>query len=300
MFTPFAFVKSAEGGPFNPELISNLYYWWDFTDSGSMTFSSGTTIATVNNKATRTSSNETLNTVTGTPEFISTTSGSKFLSGSYIGNTSTNSQTGDLDTLFNGADATVIWIGKLDSWERNPSTDLDENVLWGAAGTGFDDVHVGITNFTQSVGGGGATTSCSADNGISTTYNVQYNFHDYTDVSGLGSDRYTLRTYESSSVNPTNQFSFFAVAPDMNSSPGGYTDVKISVNGQAFCNGTIPNNRTSQYDTNRGFVVNARSRQPDQIAGMTANQYIQHLLIYNGILSDSDITTLYNNWLDSL
>ena len=113
MFTPFAFVNSIPSViPNSPEDVGDLYYWWDFTDSSSMSFSSGTTIASIDNKAVRTSSNETLSYVSGSPSSTSIASGSRFTTSDSIGNTDIRGG-GELDTLSSGVDATVVWIGKI-------------------------------------------------------------------------------------------------------------------------------------------------------------------------------------------
>lgn len=287
MFTPFAFVKSAISGAFNPELVSNLYYWWDFTDTGSMTFSSGTTIATVSNKAIRTSGNETLNAVDGAPYFVDTISGSRFTSTDAISNTSTSGSGGDLDTLFSGSDATVIWIGNIVGFNAT-ITEPSNNTLWCAAGTGIDNSALHIVN-RQS--GFANSTKCAADNSPDSTYQYLLNFEDYLADTVT---YYGYRTYNTNFVG-TNMFATTAI----DYSAAGYTSVNIQRDTQNLCSVQYQTgfDRVDNLTTNRGFKINARSRSG---ATSTGDQYIQHLLIYDGVLSDSDITTIYNSWFNSL
>ena len=283
MFTPFAFVKSTAAGaaPFNPELVANLYYWWDFTDSSNMTFSSGTTIATVSNKATRTSGNETLNAITGAPTFTSAAEGSRFTTADAISNTSVAGTGGNLDTLFSNVDSTVIWIGKA---VTITSVDQFSDHLWGAAGTEFDDAGGTISAITSGASG----TKCSTDSDVSATFNRQINYHDYTDLG----DVYFYRTYNPASTDFTSDFNMVAWKFDFTGD--AYTNTSIAVNTQGFCTlaGTLGNTNTNT-SSNRGFKVNARSRTG---ATFSADQRIQHILIYNGLLSDGDLTTIYNSW----
>jgi len=280
MFTPFAFVKSAAGGAFNPELINDLYYWWDFTDSGNMTFSAGTTIATVSNKATRTSGNETLNAVNGSPQFTNSTVGSTFTSSDAISNTNTNGTGGNLDCLFSGVDATVIWIGNLQAIDNQQ----DGNNLWAAAGTGIDDVRVNFYNVTTDPGG----TKCSSDSAVSATFQYLLGWHDYITVGSF----YYYRTYN---TTPVGVDSFVAYTADY--SALAYNSIGLQKNTQTLCTAVPDNNRASNTSTNRGFKVNARSRSGAQLA---ASQKLQHILIYNGVLTNAQITTIYNSWEGSL
>ena len=45
--------------------------------------------------------------------------------------------------------------------------------------------------------------------------------------------------------------------------------------------------------SNRGFTVNGRSRSG---AVLTARQYVQHVLIYNGLLGQTAVDNLYTGW----
>ena len=275
IFTPFSFIKSAAGG-FNPELVNDLYYWWDFTDSSTMTFSAGTTIATISNKATRTSGNETLNAVDGSPQFTNSTVGSTFTTSDAISNTNTNGTGGNLDCLFSGVDATVIWIGNLQAIDSNQ----DGNNLWGAAGTGIDDVRVNFYNVTSDPGG----TKCSSDSDVSATFQYLLGWHDFIG----GGSSYFYRTYN---TTPVGVDSFVAYAADY--SAAGYTSVGLQKNTQTLCTTTPSGNRSNNLVTNRGFKVNARSRSG---VPLTASQKLQHILIYNGVLTNDQITTIYNSW----
>lgn len=287
IFTPFSFVKQAPaaGGPFNPELVANLYYWWDFTDSGSMTFSSGTTIATVSNKATRTSGNETLNAVTGAPAYSNPLSGSRFTSTDAISNTAVAGTGGNLDTLFSGNDATVIWIGSIVNFNSVTSS-FDNNTLWGAAGTGFDDVRFGVTSVATAPVGN--YTTCASDNSVSATYRYLTYYKDYL----TSADFYGYRTYNTNFATAGTSM-FLAATIDFSGS--FYSSVNTQRNAQSLCStqfNTV-NARVNNTGTNRGFKVNARSRTG---TAMSADQFVQHILIYNGLLTDSDITTIYNSW----
>lgn len=283
MFTPFAFVKSTAAGAasFNPELVANLYYWWDFTDSSNMTFSSGTTIATVNNKATRTSSNETLNAITGAPTFTSAAEGSRFTTADAISNTSVAGTGGNLDTLFSNINSTVIWIGKA---VTITNVDQFNDFLWGAAGTEINDAGGTISALTS----GAQITKCSTDSAVSATFNRQINYHDYNGSA----DVYFYRTYNSTSTDFTSDFNMVAWKLDWVGDT--YNNTSIAVNTQGFCTlaGTLGNTTNNTF-SNRGFKVNARSRDG---ATYSADQRIQHILIYNGLLSDGDLTTIYNSW----
>jgi len=283
MFTPFAFVKSAISGAFNPELVSNLYYWWDFTDTGSMTFSSGTTIATVSNKATRTSSNETLNTVDGTPYFVDTISGSRFTSTDAISNTNV-AYGGQLDTLFSGSDATVIWIGNVVGYNADASSP-DNNVLWAASGGELDDLRINVYNTTTAPGG----YKCPTDNTVSSTYQHLLGWHDYTTPGS----NYAYRTYSGSFVGVNT---FLAYAAEYGTT---YLSEYLARDNQGFCDPAAPTSgfRPDNYTTNRGFKVNARSRAGTTMSG---DQKIQHILIYAGILTDGEVSTIYNSWFNSL
>jgi hypothetical protein len=268
---------------FDPESFGDLYYWWDFTDDSTMSFSSGTVISSISNKAARTSGNETLNAVDGTPTFIDSDQGTRFDTSDAISNTAVAGTGGDLDCLFSGVDATVVVVNKLVSIDT--SSQFNDQI-WGAAGTGMDDLDGTVVQKT----GGLSGTKCSTDNSASATYNLIYSIHDYT-----GADRYVYRTYESAVVQPTIDRAMLAWAVDFSAT--GYNNIGISRNGQAFCGGAIAGNRQNKTNANRGFKVNARSRSG---ATFSADQYVSHVLIYNGLLSDSDILDLYNNWNASL
>jgi hypothetical protein len=272
---------------FAPELVPNLYYWWDFTDSGTMTFSAGTTIATISNKAARTSGNETLNAVGGSPYFENITSGSRFTSTDAISNTSVAGTAGDLDTLFSGNNATVIWIGNIVGF-NSTVTQPSNNTLWCAAGTGIDNSSLHIVN-RQS--GFANSTKCATDNNADSTYQYLLSFEDYLSDTVT---YYGYRTYDTNFVG-TNMFAATAI----DYSISGYNSVNIQRDTQNLCSVQYQTGfgRVDNIIDNRGFKINARSR-----AGVTfpGNQYIQHLLIYDGILTNAQISTIYNSWEGSL
>ena len=268
---------------FDPESYGDLYYWWDFTDDSTMSFSGGLTLSSITNKATRTSGNETLNAVVGTPTFVDSDTGTRFDTLDSIANTATSGTGGNLDCLFSGIDATVIIVSKLVTIDT--STQLND-VLWSAAGTGLDDLRLTVVNKTSASG-----TKCSTDNSPSATYDLIYSFYDYA-----GGDRYVYRTYDPDVVLPTVDRAMMAMAVDYSAS--GYSNIGISRNGQAFCGGVPTGNRLNNTGTNKGFVVNARSRSSGLLS--PADQYVSHVLIYNGLLDDTAISDLYDNWNASL
>ena len=94
-FIPFGFYKSPAGAAvFDPESYGSLYYWWDFTDSSTMTFSAGSVLSAISNKAARTSGNETLDNAVGSPTFQNATDGTYFDNSSVMQNTNTAIVTG--------------------------------------------------------------------------------------------------------------------------------------------------------------------------------------------------------------
>ena len=275
-------VQAAVPAGFNPEAYGDLYYWWDFTDDTTMTFSAGTTIATVSNKAARTSGNETLNTVVGTPTFTDSTNGSRFDSLDSICN-SPGVNGGNLDTLMNGVSATVIWIGEVVGYVA--PTNQDGNNLWSAAGNKIDDIRVSAFNKSSSVTG----TRCPTDNIVSPTYQYELGFHDWT-----GTSQYSYRTYDQNwtAAGPT----MLSTVIDYGS--GVYNGVSLAKNDQLLCT-TVPGGTLrDNTGTSKGFMVNARSRTT--AAQLPANQYVRHILIYNGTLDDTAIADIYNNWQDNL
>ena len=282
-FIPFGFYKSPAGAAvFDPESYGSLYYWWDFTDSSTMTLNGSNVLSAITNKAARTSGNEDLDNAVGSPTFQNATDGTYFGNSDVITNTATAGTGGDLDTLSNQTNATVVVISKIEALS-NASSQFDD-MIWGFAGTGADDLTGIISGRTTDWSN---NTIVSGDNAISGTYNRQLSLRDWR-----GSDRFATRTYTTSTL-PTNDTTYSVKVWGCDFSNGDLAGT-IGVNDQTLGTATVSTaaavNNTS---TNRGFVVNGRSRSG---AILTARQYIQHVLIYDGLLDQTAVDNLYAGW----
>lgn len=281
-FIPFGFYKAPSTAGFDPESFGSLYYWWDFTDSSTMTLNGSNVLSQIDNKAARTSQNETLNAVDGSPTFQSAAAGTLFNNESAISNTAAAGTGGNLDTLSNSTNATVITITKLATL-TDPNGVVDDT-LWGFAGTGADDLAFGVHGRTSSWSNNVIATG---DNAISSTYNRQVTLRDWR-----GTDKYGTRTYTSTQIPANNStYQMYGITMDYSSNQ---LNNKITRNDQTQANVTTSTvSARNNTGSNRGFKVNARSRSG---ATFTANQYLQHILIYNGLLDDTAISNIYTSW----
>lgn len=282
MFIPFGFYKApAAAAGFDPESFGSLYYWWDFTDSSTMTLNGSNVLSQITSKAARTSANSTLDAVDGSPTFESAAEGTYFNNTAAIANASSAGTGGNLDTLSNSADATVIIITKLVSL-TNAGSNVDD-MLWSFAGTGADDLSFLVSGRTSNWG---SNTICSTDNAISSTYNRQLSLRDWN--SG---DKWGTRTYTSTQI-PADDTTFQMITCGVDYT-GGLT-AQIARNDQTLCSAQLTTSaQRDNTGSNRGFKINARSRSG---ATFTADQNIQHVLIYDGLLNNATITNIYNSW----
>jgi hypothetical protein len=282
MFTPVGFFAPTAAAGFDPESYGSLYYWWDFTDSSTMTFSSGQVLSSISNKAARTSGNETLDNAVGSPTFQNATDGTYFDNSSVMQNTNTSGTGGDLDTLSNQTNATVVVISRIEALS-GASSQFDD-MIWGFAGTGADDLTGIISGRTSTWTN---NTIVSGDNAISSTYNRQLSLRDWR-----GTDYFATRTYTSTGL-PTNDTEFQVKVWGCDFTNNDLAGT-MGINGQTLGTATVSTaNAVNNTSSNRGFTVNGRSRSG---AVLTARQYIQHVLIYNGLLDQTAVDNLYAGW----
>ena len=159
-----------------------------------MTLNGSNVLSQITSKAQRTSANSTLDAVDGSPTFQSDSVGTLFNNTSAIANASSAGTGGDLDTLSNSADASVIIITKLISL-NNAGSNVDD-MLWSFAGTGADDLSFLVSGLESTWSG---NTICSTDNAISSTYNRQISLRDWNN-----GDIWGTRTYTSTQIPATD------------------------------------------------------------------------------------------------